>query len=68
MMAFGKLMPQGNVVGTPQSPSPASWQPMRPIAWPIASAGAMQSVTFQYGSPRCQITIETVRKPPINPP
>jgi len=24
MMAFGKLMPQGSVVGRPQSPSPAS--------------------------------------------
>jgi len=41
---------------------------MRPIACPTASAGAMQSVTFQYGSPRRQITNETVTKPPIKPP
>ncbi len=41
---------------------------MRPIACPTARLGAMQSVTFQYGNPRRQITTETVRKPPIKPP
>ena len=68
MIAFGKLIAHGSVLGVPQSPSPASWQPMRPIAWPMASPGAMQSVIRQYGSPRRQMTHDTVMNPPINPP
>jgi hypothetical protein len=32
MIAFGYAIAHGTVDSLPQSPSPASWHPMRPIA------------------------------------
>src|SRR5262245_2806235 len=61
-------MPQGSLVSVPQSPSPDTWQPSRPTAWPIAIAGAKMSAPVSHGMRwRLSHSVDA-SVPPRNPP
>src|SRR5215472_16060818 len=68
MMAFLYSTPQGISVTVPQSPSPATWQPRRPMPYPTASAGAAISAPLSHGILFFFTTQLTAKTPPKKPP